>query len=497
MSFIYNGIRVKKDLTEEERERLVEDTVQKRDANGVISVYRRLSLYDPKKRFNNYIASKKIGVLDEQTGKVIATPPKRKSRSEPDVSLTDALTEASENLTDNRQVGKVVYPLAPTLEIVLCTALGGDLGPKAVANYWNKFFKFFSERWGSELPKSAPSISTINRLFRLIDPTELQNLYQEFVFPLLPDPNVRDAEKAIYNVDGQAVRASRNDDSQPHQILSFYSTEAGLAFAQALIDKKSNEIPAAYRLIKLLDLHGAIVTGDAMHCQRKFVRAVMEDARADYCLALKSNQGNLAKSSKKLFEENSVTLFVETENKEHGRIERRRIEVLPASLLPKEILKDWYGLEMGCIVKQTSWRTVISNGGVAEPTTEATRYFISSLTSEEPNVANHLLHAIRSHWSIENKLHHVLDCDFGQDHSQMKNANLAANTVQMNKFALAIIELVRRIANKERKHARIITINEIRKSLINDPSLAISYINTFLRYSEAAELNRTPEPLIK
>ena len=121
-----------------------------------------------------------------------------------------------------------------------------------------------------------------------------------------------------------------------------------------LIDKKSNEIPAALKFAQLLDLQGTIVTGDAMHCQRKFVTMLMNEARADYCLAVKQNQGKLCKEIELCFSQTPVEHHHETKEVGHGRKERRLIEVLPGELLPKELLKVWLGLKEGCIVRQTS-----------------------------------------------------------------------------------------------------------------------------------------------
>lgn len=499
MSFIFNGIRIRKNLTKAQRDALVEDRYQRTDPNtGITSVFRRVTYYDPKLQFNVYVAQQKVGILDPQTNTVVPVRSKKtgSKRRAVDIAVTDALTQASDDLTDNRQTGKVLYGLPPFMEILLCCALGGDFTPKSAAGYWGRHLAFFRKRWGTELPEIAPSISTVNRLLRLIEPSELTTLYQNLVFPLLPQPNQRNVDKDIVAVDGQKIRASRNESGEQHQFLSFYSTEAGIAFAQALIDRKSNEIPAALELAKVLDLRGTIVTGDAMHCQRKFVKTLMNESRADYCLAVKQNQGTLAQEIELCFGKTAVEFHYETEGVAHGRRERRLIEVLPGELLPESLHKTWWGLKYGCIVRQTSWRTEIRAGGKEEPTTEKVRYFISSLNPHEPEIARQLLRAVRSHWQIENHLHYILDVDFGQDRTQMKNANLIENTAQINKLAMAIIELTRRQQNKERKTSRLISFNEIRSGVQNNPQQAIEFIDNFLRQSDAGKMNQEEEPLI-
>ena len=72
MSFIFNGIRIKKSLTKEQREALVEDRYQRTDpATKVTSVFRRVTYYDPKRQFNVYVTQQKIGVIDAETGEVV------------------------------------------------------------------------------------------------------------------------------------------------------------------------------------------------------------------------------------------------------------------------------------------------------------------------------------------------------------------------------------------------------------------------------------------
>lgn len=497
MSFVFSGVTVRKNLPQEIRDQLVVDTFERKDkSTGRICVYRRLSYYDAKKQFNVYVASKKIGEKDPDSGDI--NPLVRKLYRKEDASNEgNALHELAENLSDPRQQSKVKFPLPPTLEVFLCAAMGGEFGPKLGACYWDQHLDFFKTRWETEIPKLAPSISSANRLLRTIRPEEFQALFQELVFPLLPDPAASNGDRHVVATDGQVVRASTNSKGDQHQFLSFYSTETGIAFAQTLIDEKSNEIPAALKLAKRLELRGSIVTGDAMHCQRQFVQTLMNEARADYLLALKKNQGRLVTCVEELFEKSQVDKHVEEREKAHGREESRETFVLPGELVPEDIRRHWFGLEFGCIAKQISRRTVIHADGKRDKTSEAVRYFITSLPAGEDDVEKLIHRVIRRHWGIENQLHHVLDVDFGQDGCQMRNAELIANVAQINKFALAIIELARRHLSKEQTKKRLISINEIRHSLQNNPALAIKYIELFARQSAWHASQRQPEPLTK
>ncbi len=651
MSFIFEGVLIKKELPKGAKDRLVADTYKKFDKRtGRHDLYRRVSYYDPQKRFNVPVGSKKIGEIDPETGKVTEIirrqSPVRKTIAEAILEIAD---KAEKQLDDQRQQAKVIYSLPVALDVLILAALGNCNGSKQMAEYWKnnqtalqerwgidfpktapsvavaldvlilaalgncngskqmaEYWKnnqtALQERWGIDFPKTAPSVATLHRILQLIDPEQLQNLYQEFVFALLPNPSQRNKDKDIVAIDGQAIRASRTEVNRQHQMLSFYSTETGIAFCQIRIDTKSNEKPAALELgqairasrtevnrqhqmlsfystetgiafcqiridtksnekpaalelAKRLDLAGTIVTGDAMHCERKLLETLMKTSRADYCMALKMNQGKTTEEVKALFEKHQAETLTGTQKDSgHGRKEIRTTYVLPGNLLSQNTLKRWYGLEFGCIVKQVSQRTVlqtkatkdasINNNENTEATTTQTRYYLTSLSPHCPDIVrnvqravrnhwgieNSLHHvldvdfgqdamqaknvltslsphcpdivrnvqrAVRNHWGIENSLHHVLDVDFGQDAMQAKNVNYVTNMTQLNKMALAVIELVKRRKIKSGEMTARTAISTILRSLHNNPRLAGEYLDIFVRESALAAASRTEEPLIK
>lgn len=510
MSFIFEGVLIKKELPKGAKDRLVADTYKKFDKRtGRHDLYRRVSYYDPQKRFNVPVGSKKIGEIDPETGKVTEIirrqSPVRKTIAEAILEIAD---KAEKQLDDQRQQAKVIYSLPVALDVLILAALGNCNGSKQMAEYWKNNQTALQERWGIDFPKTAPSVATLHRILQLIDPEQLQNLYQEFVFALLPNPSQRNKDKDIVAIDGQAIRASRTEVNRQHQMLSFYSTETGIAFCQIRIDTKSNEKPAALELAKRLDLAGTIVTGDAMHCERKLLETLMKTSRADYCMALKMNQGKTTEEVKALFEKHQAETLTGTQKDSgHGRKEIRTTYVLPGNLLSQNTLKRWYGLEFGCIVKQVSQRTVlqtkatkdapINNNENTEATTTQTRYYLTSLSPHCPDIVRNVQRAVRNHWGIENSLHHVLDVDFGQDAMQAKNVNYVTNMTQLNKMALAVIELVKRRKIKSGEMTARTAISTILRSLHNNPRLAGEYLDIFVRESALAAASRTEEPLIK
>lgn len=515
MSFVFQGVLIKKEIPADARDKLVADTYKKFDKRtGRTDLYRRVSYYDPQKRFNVPVGSKKIGEIDPENGQVNEIirrqSPVRKQIADAVLEIAD---KAESQLDDQRQQAKVVYGLPVALDVFILAAMAKCNGSKQMAEYWSNNHAALQQRWGRDFPKTDPSVATLHRILQLIDPQQLQDLYQEVVFPLLPVPNQQGKDKDIVAIDGQAIRASRTELNRQHQMLSFYSTQTGIAFCQIRIDTKSNEKPAALKLANRLDLVGTIVTGDAMHCDRKLIETLMMKSRADYCMALKMNQGKTANEVKALFDQHqAIALAGIQKDHGHGRDEIRATYVLPGDMLPAELKKRWFGIEFGSIVKQVSQRTVNASKAAqkaleckdAEGSSNAetsattqTRYYLTSLSPQCPDIVRNVERAVRNHWGIENSLHHVLDVDFGQDAMQAKNVNYVTNMTQLNKMALAVIELVRRRKIKEGEMKATTAITTIVRKLQNNPQLAGEYLDIFVRESALAAATRPEEPLTK
>ncbi len=132
-------------------------------------------------------------------------------------------------------------------------------------------------------------------------------------------------------IDGKTLRGSfdkASGKSAVHTITAF-AVGTRTVLRQMSVDATSNEIPAVPVLLKLLDLAGAIVTLDAIHCQTETAQTII-DAEADFILSVKANQRNLYKYLLDKFVEFAETDFnaeglrrLITCEKSHGRLERR------------------------------------------------------------------------------------------------------------------------------------------------------------------------------
>ena len=202
-------------------------------------------------------------------------------------------------------------------------------------------------------------------------------------------------------------------------IISAWSSAHKLVLGARAVDEKSNEITAIPELLDLLALKGAIVTIDAMGCQKKIAEKII-DKGADYVLGLKGNQGSLRDDVELLFTEQMACGFKDVAvsrasscDAEHGRIETREVCAIEDIAWLKE-RHDWRGLR--CVVM------VVSSRETAKRDEQERRFYISS-----PADAEKLAHAIRAHWGVENSLHWMLDVNFRDDDCRIRKKNAPAN----------------------------------------------------------------------
>ena len=288
-----------------------------------------------------------------------------------------------------------------------------------------------------ELPNGIPSHDTFARVFSQINPDEFNKSFLSWVKEI---SKVTAGE--IIAFDGKQSRNSGDKKNGQGVIntVSAWAASNRLVLGQKKVEGKSNEITALPELIKILDLAGCIVTIDAMGCQREIVKKIVEKD-ADYVIAVKQNQPSLYEQIEQLFKQ-----AIKTDGKDlnmsafsskemnRGREEIRNYLMLTDVAERIDPLQKWE--------KLTSIGMVESVRVVNGKTSVETRYFISSLWND----AKKLAEAIRSHWSIENSLHWVLDVAFQEDNSRIRKDNAPANFAVLRHIAINIIG-----QNKSRK----------------------------------------------
>lgn len=277
------------------------------------------------------------------------------------------------------------------------------------------------------LPNGIPSHDTFNRVFSAIESEQFERSFIQWVSSM-----VTLSKGSLVSLDGKTIRGAKsNGNKSPFHLVSAWSEQNNMVLGQVMTDTKSNEITAIPNLIESLILTGTIVTIDAMGCQQDIAEKIISKD-ADYILAVKNNQKSLFEDIEFSFNrKNPLHIKTsETLDGDHGRIETRKCSVI-SNLDDIENPGKWKNLKS--IIKIESTRE-FKNG--LKTTEHAVRYYISSLVDTPENFQN----AIRSHWSIENKLHWTLDVAFGEDASRKRAGNAARNFSIILKIALNLLK---------------------------------------------------------
>lgn len=336
-----------------------------------------------------------------------------------------------DDLRDPRDGPALRHLLVDIVAIAICAVISGadtwvDVESYGRAKYdWLKQFL--------ELPNGIPSHDTFGRVFAILDAVQFERCYHAWM-----NAATQMFRGQVIAIDGKTARRSHERflGKRALHMVSAWATANHVVLGQVKTEDHSNEIVAIPELLSMLDIRECIVTIDAMGCQKKIAEQVLAQG-GDYILALKENQPDLYKSVSTLFAPALRTGklrgmkhdYARTLEKGHGRLEKRQCWVIPASQwrFYLDIQGQWPGLQS--VIMVLGERT-LDGTTVAEP-----RYYISSL----PCDAKRLLQAIRTHWSIENRLHWVLDIAFREDESRVRKGHGQQNLTTLRRMALDLL----------------------------------------------------------
>jgi predicted transposase YbfD/YdcC len=308
------------------------------------------------------------------------------------------------------------------------------------------------------LENGIPSHDTFSAAFSVINPAEFLECFIQWIVEL-----TRTSGKHIA-IDGKAVRAACEKvyRKKVPMLINALMVETGICIGQLKVEAKTNEIKGIPDLLEWLDIEGAVVTTDAIGCQKEIIK-IIAGKGADFVLPVKDNQANMhkdiklemdtiiaeqqfeAEQAKKYAEKGikietplSGKLSVHQElNKGHSRIERRTYYVWnDAACILKE---EWP--EVAAIGMAVRERLVIHRGGDGEiinedPTVETETYIISKhMCAEEFGCYS------RRHWAIENRLHWVLDDALREDRCTARKGHATENLGLMRKIVYNLLKL--------------------------------------------------------
>jgi predicted transposase YbfD/YdcC len=335
-------------------------------------------------------------------------------------------------LPDPRQRGKVTYPLDEVLLLALLGVLAGAESFVEIARFGEK--KLDLLRRFRPFRDGTPSHDHLGDIFAALDAEQFQRCFVAWVAALTGVP------AGVVAIDGKTVRRSGGKAGKGAiHMVSAFAARQRLVLGQVKVAEKSNEIVAIPKLLDLLAIEGAIVTIDAMGCQRAIARKII-DKKADYVFGLKGNQGSLRDDVELRVNEQKTRNFAdstisraETIDADNGRIETRTTTVIhDVDWLRKR--HDWPALNAVAIVESTR--------ECGDKVERETRYYITSLVM----LAHLLGPVIRSHWAIENSLHWVMDMVFRDDECRVRTNHAPANFTTIKHMAY---NLLRRPSGKD------------------------------------------------
>ena len=330
------------------------------------------------------------------------------------------------DLPDPRQQGKVIYPLDEVLLLCLLAVLAGAETFVDIALFGEKKLNLL--RRFRPFRDGTPSHDQLGDIFATLDAVKFQHCFVSWVASLTG------AAAEVIAIDGKTVRRSfqKKGAKAPIHMVSAFAARQRLVLGQVKVAEKSNEIVAIPALLDMLAIEGAIVSIDAIGCQRDIAEKIIAK-KADYVLALKGNQGTLREDVELFAAEQKANGFKHTHvsrhqtvDGDHGRIETRTYTALHDIAWLKQ-RHTWPGLNGIVMVESTR--------EIGDKIERETRFYITSLAW----LACQLGPVIRSHWAIENSLHWVMDMIFRDDECRIRTQHAPANFTTLKHIAHNLI----------------------------------------------------------
>ena len=361
-----------------------------------------------------------------------------------DAVIVDAVVflEYFKDLPDGRQRAKVRYPLAEVLLLCLLAVIAGAESIVDIARFGDK--KLDLLRRFRPFREGTPSHDHLGDILAALDTERFQHCFVAWVASLIGVP------EGVVAIDGKTLRRSKAKGNAAAHIVSAFAARQRLVLGQVKVAEKANEIVAIPRLLDMLAIEGAVLTTDAMGCQREIAQKI-GDKKADYILALKGNQGTLREDVELFANEQKARNFRDTTvsrhqtvDGDHGRIETRDITVIHDIGWLQE-RHQWPGLKSVVMVEST--REIPGSSPAKDKVESETRFYITSLAL----LATLIGPLIRDHWAIENSLHWILDMVFRDDECRVRTDHAPANLTTIKHMAL---NLIRRAPGKDSMRLR-------------------------------------------
>jgi len=313
------------------------------------------------------------------------------------------------------------YPLMEVLFVALAAVLCGAKGCTDMSDFGRRKIELL--RRFVPLKNGVPSHDVFSDVFRILDPHHFEQVFRQFVtaFAKFHDLDL----SGVFAVDGKSLCGAyeRGKSALPVHLINIFAAKARLAIASHKAPGR-NESDAALELLHMLRLKHKIVTADAAFCSRPFAKAVLGRG-GNYALVLKKNQSKLFADVERCFARKGERDTAEQlQEATHDRREKRRAAIMRNTKLAE--IHSFPGI--AAIGRITSWRR-----RKGQPSDKPfIRYFVLSKYVSAKN----LLEIVRAHWSVENRMHWILDVVFAEDANRARKDAAPENLAVLRRFAL-------------------------------------------------------------
>lgn len=349
------------------------------------------------------------------------------------------LTYLFDGLTDPRAKDNQKYSFHYLMLITLCATLSGIDSCVGIQDYAEAYVDFFSSYFKTPF---TPRHDTFLELLSKLDNQEMEVWFRKRTRDILmfvqnhsppttapsPKNKVKTHKYRHFCIDGKTIRNSGYNN--PFHIVSVWFADQEIVCGQEKVAEKSNEITAIPTLVESFDFPDhSIISIDAMGCQVDICQKII-DKGADYVISVKENQPTLFMSTLSQIEEENHHSLCYTENKGHGRVEKRWCTAMAVDQKKRDF-KGWPGIQAIYAVDAD----VLTKRRTKETRSLTTRYFVSSVLLP----AEDMLTIIRNHWGIETKLHWRLDVTTNEDEACIQDETTAVNVNKLRKFSFNLL----------------------------------------------------------